>query len=99
MVIMVLEQIFHKNCFLTSFRLEVFFSCLWVDVKELVGSVFLGKWLYLCLHLMYESHERNSIGCGYLSPCQILWVMYFCKDKGKIQEKKTISIRPERSHC
>ena len=26
---MVLEQIFHKNCFLTSFRLEVFFSCLW----------------------------------------------------------------------
>ena len=43
MVIMVLEQIFHKKCFLTSFRLEVFFSCLWVDVKELVGSVFLGK--------------------------------------------------------
>ena len=73
---MVLEQIFHKNCFLTSFRLEVFFSCLWVDVKELVGSLFLGKWLCLCLHFMYESHKRNSIGCGHLLPCQILWVMY-----------------------
>ena len=66
----------HKNHFLTSFRLEVFFSCLWVDVKELMGSLFLGKWLCLCIHLMYESHMRNSIGCGYLSPCQILWVKY-----------------------
>ena len=58
---------FYKNHFLTSFRLEVSFSYLWVDVKEHVRSVLLGKWLFLCLYSMYEIHKRNSIGCGLLN--------------------------------
>ena len=64
---MVLEYVFYKNHFLTSFRLEVFFSHLWVDMKEHVRSVLLGKWLFLSLYSMYEIHKRNSIGCGLLN--------------------------------
>ena len=67
MIIKILEQMFYKNHFLTSFRLQISFNYLWVDVKVHVGSVLLGKWLFPCLYLMYEIHKRNSIGCGLLN--------------------------------
>ena len=63
---MILEQFFYMNHFLTFFRLEVSVSYLWVDMNERMGSVLLGKWLSLCLHLMYKIHRTNSIGCGHL---------------------------------
>ena len=64
---MILEEKVYKNHFLTSFRLEVFFSHLWVDMRGHVGSVLLGKWLFLSLYSMYEIHKRNSIGYGLLN--------------------------------
>ena len=67
MVIMILEQMFYKNHFLTSFRLEVSLCYLRVDVKDHVRSVLLGKWLFLSLYSMYENHKRNSIGCALLN--------------------------------
>ena len=75
---MVLGQIFNKNHFLTSFRLEVSFSYLWVDEKELVRSVLLGKWLSLYLHLMYEIHKRNSKGEWYLNRPATFYGLYTC---------------------
>ena len=58
------------------FSLDFFFSYFWVDMEEeYVKSVLWGRWFLLCLCLMYENHERNSIGCGNLFTCHILWVM------------------------
>ena len=49
---------FYKNQFLRSFRLEVFFRHLCVDMKEHVRSVSLGKWLFFSLYSMYEINRR-----------------------------------------